>query len=303
MEINCIEDITNVFNGPVMDVIEFLQNKNLIKRNKRCEKRNCRRYCSLWQRPSHKLKHAFVCKKCKTEYNILSDSYFQNIHLEIKHIFYIFWLWAAECNSITASNIINIPRNSIYQQYRFLRDICSKNLLQMPDLILGGPGIVVQVDESVISRRKYHRGRVVKEKWVMGLYDTSTKRGMVMYIPNRRAETLLDVILKHVKPGTEIWTDCWSGYRCLSTLGNVSQFIHKTVNHSQNFVDPATNTCTNMVEGYWAKLKAYLRKLNVLNSKFLPEYIDQFLWKEHYGGTCQSRFENILIHITENYNV
>lgn len=40
----------------------------------------------------------------------------------------------------------------------------------------------------------------------MGLYDTSTKKGTVVSIVE--SETLLDVIVKHVKSGTKTWTDC-----------------------------------------------------------------------------------------------
>lgn len=290
-------------NRPEADVIETFQNIGLIKRNKRCPKRNCRQYCQLWQRPHFKLHHAFVCRKCKTEYGVLAESYFENIHVSIKHLLYIIWLWVTDCNSGTASCILNIPRNTIYQQYRFLRDICSWKLLNIPQIKLGGPNIIVQIDESIIAKRKYHRGRLIREKWVLGMYDTSTRKGMIMYIPNRSSETLQQKIVQFVKPGTEIWTDCWRGYKDLDKIGNVSQFLHKTVNHSRYFVDPATNTCTNMVESYWAKLKKYMRKLGVMNSKFWPEYVDQFMYKEHFGGTCQEQFNNVLRNISEKYPV
>lgn len=52
---------------------------------------------------------------------------------------------------------------------------------------------------------------------------------------NKRDEQILiTFIKKHVAPGSEIHTDIWKGYCNLKNYG----YIHKTVNHSENFVDP-----------------------------------------------------------------
>lgn len=156
---------------------------------------------------------------------------------------------------------------------------------------------MVQIDESVITKRKYHVGRVVREKWVLGIYDTTLNRGYVQYVENRNARTLETIIRRHVRPGTEIWTDMWRGYRGLTGLG----YVHRTVNHSRYFRDPVTGVCTNRVEGLWAKLKGYLRRLDVLRSPFLPEYIDQFMWVGLFGDTAPQRLLNLSRHISERY--
>jgi len=113
---------------------------------------------------------------------------------------------------------------------------------------------------------------------------------------------LEEAIIKHVLPGSEIWTDCWRGYAGLNNLGGVSPYVHKTVNHSRNFVDPESGVCTNCIEGFWACFKQYLRRLGVLQSPFIPEYADQFMWEQAYGGTASRRFTNLLAQIKEKYN-
>ena len=47
---------------------------------------------------------------------------------------------------------------------------------------------------------------------------------------------LLGLIKQHLKPGIAIFTDCWKGHLALS----VHEYIHSTVNHSENFVNPET---------------------------------------------------------------
>ncbi len=41
---------------------------------------------------------------------------------------------------------------------------------------LGGPGMIVEIDESLFARRKYNCSHVVAvaEKWIMGGYDIQT---------------------------------------------------------------------------------------------------------------------------------
>lgn len=169
------------------------------------------------------------------------------------------------------------------------------------NFFLGGVGHVVQIDESVVTKRKYNVGRLVPEKWVLGLYDVTVKRGYIVFIPDRSAQTLQRIIAEHVLPGTEIWTDCWRGYMGLQNLDGVSPYVHKTVNHSQHFVDPQTGVCTNYIEGHWACLKQFIRRLGAMQSPFIPKYIDQFMWWEVYGDTPSIRFRHFIQQITEKY--
>lgn len=41
-----------------------------------------------------------------------------------------------------------------------VREICLEKFVREP-IVLGGPGTIVQIDESVFGRRKYNRGRLL----------------------------------------------------------------------------------------------------------------------------------------------
>jgi len=64
---------------------------------------------------------------------------------------------------------------------------------------------------------------------------------------DRSAETLIPIILNYVKYGSIIISDQWQ----LTQYG----YEHKTVNHSENFVDPDTGVCTNAIEAYCSRVK------------------------------------------------
>jgi len=56
--------------------------------------------------------------------------------------------------------------------YQYFRDICSWKLLREP-VVLGGVDCCMQIDESVMVKAKYHRGRQLRERqrWVFGICD------------------------------------------------------------------------------------------------------------------------------------
>ena len=41
---------------------------------------------------------------------------------------------------------------------------------------IGGPGKTVQIDESKVGKRKYHRGHRVEGQWVFGGIEEDTRK-------------------------------------------------------------------------------------------------------------------------------
>ncbi|KAM7306619.1 hypothetical protein ISCGN_010322 [Ixodes scapularis] len=118
--------------------------------------------------------------------------------------------------------------------------------------MIGGEGVTVELDESMIGRHKYHRGYLRPGQWVFG--GVARCSGCCFFVPveTRDAKTLQGLIAKWVRPGTRIITDCWAAYR---KLADDARFTHLTVNHKLHFVDPNTGAHTNTVEGTWAHVK------------------------------------------------
>ncbi|CAF1096510.1 unnamed protein product [Brachionus calyciflorus] len=108
---------------------------------------------------------------------------------------------------------------------------------------IGGPGHVVEIDESKVGKRKYNVGRIIEGSWILGMIDLGTNENpnaegefILEICPgnSRDGETLLALINKHVAKGSTIITDCWKSYNGLENDG----FEHLRVNHNYNFVDP-----------------------------------------------------------------
>ena len=121
---------------------------------------------------------------------------------------------------------------------------------------IGGPLVIVEIDEALLHRRKNFVGRVKPSGWVLGGVERpntpdSIPRTFFVQCEQRTREQLESLILDNVEIGSIIITDSFSSYSRLSLLG----YHHYTVNHSKNFIDSETKAHTQRIEGLWRQLR------------------------------------------------
>ena len=118
---------------------------------------------------------------------------------------------------------------------------------------IGGPDLVVEIDESKFGKRKYHHGHRAEGVWVAGGFCRETRDIFAVAVEDRTAETLINIIERYVEPGTIIYTDCRKGYKPgnLRPLG----YLHGTVNHKKGFVNKRTGVHTYTIQGTWRRIK------------------------------------------------
>jgi hypothetical protein len=76
--------------------------------------------------------------------------------------------------------------------------------------------------------------------------------------------------------GSVIHSDEWPAYSTLKSLG----FVHSTVNHQDNYVNPASGTHTQGIEHSWldAKIKI-LRKMRGTNELLLQSHLNEYCYR------------------------
>ena len=81
--------------------------------------------------------------------------------------------------------------------------------LLIDSTILNGAGKIVEVGDSLIGRRKYYRGRIVKGKWILGGTEGGSKECFLVECNNnhRYHHVPIPIIQQHVRSGTLIITD------------------------------------------------------------------------------------------------
>ncbi|KCZ75015.1 hypothetical protein H311_04013 [Anncaliia algerae PRA109] len=143
--------------------------------------------------------------------------------------------------------------------------------------------------------RKHNIGHIVRSCWVLGAYDVETYECFFFRIDDKREDTLLPLILQHVREGSTIYTDCHPSYNNLQLYG----YQHCTVNHSRNFIDPISGACTNHIESIWQKLKGESKERYGTHRTTLDSHIYEFIWRKKYGRS----FSKFISHVAEEYNL
>ena len=143
------------------------------------------------------------------------------------------YLWSHHIPVHTAKSMLQIRDNTMWQWYQYCHDICS-NYLLMYLFQIEGPGVVVQINESVMAKWKYNCGHHVAERWVFGGSDCTTKLGFLVEMEDHSAVILLTLIQQHIAPGSIIHSNYWAIYGELGVSGILlllENYVHDTVNH------------------------------------------------------------------------
>ena len=146
-------------------------------------------------------------------------------------------------------------------------------LRDMRSAKIGGAGKIVQIDESKVGKRKYHRGHRVEGQWVFGGIEAETRKCYLVPVKDRSESTLMRIIKKWIEPGSLIVSDCWKSYGKLSQNG----YTHETVNHSEEFVNEK-GFHINKQDGHWRQMKTTLPIFRARKEHFSSS-LAEFMWR------------------------
>ncbi|KAH9587098.1 hypothetical protein MS3_00000033 [Schistosoma haematobium] len=247
----------------------------------------------------HRGEIMFRCSSCWRKTSARTRTFFVRSRLTLRHIMIIVANWVIKTPVTLAVAFADVTETSAVQWYEYCRDICASKMTRLCQSF-GGVECIVEIDKTIVRKRKYNRGRSIKEEWVLGIYDRSTQKGHFQRVRNRRANTIIPIIQEYVQPGTTVYTDDWRAYRCLHRLG----YVHHVGVHERNFVDPTTGVHTNNTEAMWSRLKEFLRSYHGSRGRLLWSHMDEFLHRMHYDLRTSEPLSNLnkfLNHVKENY--
>jgi hypothetical protein len=171
--------------------------------------------------------------------------------------------------------------------------------------LIGGLGVVVECDETVLSRRGIIREPTTTDDttrgtvWIVGVIDHTRERNFfVKRIENRQIMTLSESLESVIFVGSRLFTDGHPSYPGVAS--NLS-LVHSVVNHNRGFV-ASDGTHTNNIEGFWSHLKSSMRKENGVQREKIDDWLNFYTFRRRYLMHCnREEFAEIYIEILKYY--
>ena len=257
--------------------IKVLQNLGLLQSFMKC---SCGAVMKISTRNDTGDGYQFRCTDCQKRCSVRKNSIFELSKLPLwkSFLFMVYVIQNPTATYETLQFYFKIESYAtIFEWKSIIYDLMASKLDEESQKI-GGIGVVVQIDETAISKRKYNVGRILKNQqyWMIGGIDEDGN--CFLKISHLRNQSVLEeIITNNVEDGSTIWTDGWAGYNRLADLG----FIHGKVIHKRRFVSNE-GVHTNRIEATWGAFKRKYRNATNKSLDSLPGYISDFLFRRKY---------------------
>lgn len=243
-------------------------------------------------------KKLFKCTQtqCRKSKSIFENTFFKKSHLKCNEVMYLGYLWLTKCTNQTIQMQTGHCRETIAAYKLYFRQLIT-DMIEPDDKIIGGNGIIIEVDETKIGKRKHNRGHIVEGAWVIvGVERTAERLVFAEVVERRDAETIKDVFERHVAIGSILYTDEWKAYE---TVARHLRLEHHTVKHKSFFKDTITGVHTNTVEGTNHAIKRVIpiRNRTKIN---IPSHIFEFTWRRKNATDLWGAFKFALIEVGYN---
>lgn len=280
------------------DAIRWMEDFGLLRGNRICP--GCQAEMPLVERPTTVDGYEYRCRTaaCKgRRVSVRLGSFFAGSSVRLLDFMIVIYEWSQGSSVLRQVREAEVSKGFVIKINKELRQFVIDWTCEDRPLI-GGEGCVVEIDETNLIRRKYNRGRVSagNRQWLVGGVCRSSQEIFFRMVERRNVGSLTDCITSNVRRGTTIITDEWAGYRRLDRVG----YIHRTVNHSENFVnpdDPSVHTQT--IEGLWSILKGFLKTKGPNRTPRLDAYLAEFLFRRFDRSTVFRRILEALAAATE----
>jgi transposase-like protein len=235
------------------------------------------------------------CIKCRKQFSVKTGTIFEDSPIGLDKWLTALWLIVNCKNGISSWEIhrsVGVTQKTAWFMLHRIR-------LAMKTGDWGGPakmgfGGPVEADECFVgpNPQKMHKSRKAKiqardgfkgglvgKTAVQGVLDRELRQVRAQVIPNIKRETLQAAILDNVTPFAKVFTDEATGYEGLG-----KNFVHKVVNHTQEYVRGQVHT--NGMENFWSLLKRQLKGTYIAVEPFhLDRYVDEQVFRFNNRAT------------------
>lgn len=202
--------------------------------------------------------------------------------------------FAMDLTATDAAELAKVHRNTADLWYRHFREMIYQYTRRAPRFFgeiemdqseFGGRGrkrmqALLKRYAKVMPHAEYmKKAKEIRKEHKVLVFGMIQRGGDVYAHIIQRADkrTLMPIVRLVCEPGSTIFTDKWRGFTELGLDG----YTHKSVNHSEEYVDRAGNHI-NGIESFWSFAKRRTTKFNGIARTTLPLHIKE----------CEFRYNN-----------
>ena len=225
-----------------------------------------------------KARRSYQCQWCAHQLYPTAGTPFDRTRTSLRDWFYVMFLFTTSRNGVAAKRV----EREIGVTYKTAWRMCDQIRKYMTSLDsddpLGGPGEVVEIDETLVGgvvRGKGSGPQLQNKSIVLGMLERGGEL-VTRVVPNRREHSMRPFIQYHVLPGTSVHTDEHSSFQNLGECG----YRHSRVNHKAHEYVGAGGCSVNGIEGFWAMLKRGVYGTHIhVSQKHLWKYLGEFEYR------------------------
>lgn len=265
--------------GSVISCFNVLKEEGLIPDKIRCNKCSDDASLALYkQKKKYRIIYRCIKTACQSKQTLI------NTKIGIHNFLYVIYKLLLGSKYADIKLDVKISVSTLVSIKSKLRTVIS-GYNKSKCTLLGGPGIVVQCDETVICRRGIikcpsHADDNTKDTvWILGcIEDTEDRKFYIRRVENRQANTITEALEGNIGVGTIFHTD---GYPSYPQVAQNLSLMHRVVNHTEGFV-ANDGTHTNLIEGFWANLKERMRAEHGVARQNIDEWIEFYSFRRRF---------------------
>jgi transposase len=240
---------------------------------------------------------AYSCAHCGHHIYPCAGTVFQDSRTSLQVWFYAIYLFVTTRHGVSGKEMQRALGVTYKTAWRMGHQI--RKLLDKADgeAVLRGH---IEIDEAYVGgHRPGKRGRGAAGKTiVMGMKERGGRLETAV-IPNVKKDTLREVVLENVEPGSIVSTDELYSYGLLTPDG----YKHGAVKHSAkewSYYDYRLDVThsTNQVENFWRLFKNSIASTHIhVSSKYMDRYLNEFAFRQNHREMGNAMFDLLIAHV------
>lgn len=238
-----------------------------------------------------KAERAFSCQWCGHHIHPTVGTLFEKSRTPLQLWFYALFLFTTTRHGVSAKELqrqLGVTYKTAHRMGHKIREHMAEVDGDEP---LGGPGKIVEVDETFIGGETKGMDWRKRKTVLMGMVQRDGE-AIFRVVPDQRAASLVPHIRQNVREGSEVHTDELTSYRKFSAP---DQYDHKTVNHGKGEYATVDGVSTNLIEGTFAHLKRSIAGTHIsVSREYLDLYAQEFEFRFNRRTHPETMFPELI---------